>query len=306
TKAVPLPFPTRTVQARNFKLDEELLQTFRKFLKELCTHNRKKLKGDVKIGRNVFALIKSEQDQPSSKGSTLIPRRPFLMTARTKIDVHARTFSMEFGDNMVQFNIFEDMKHLTENHFVFDLDVIDVLVDDYMKLHSGLSAFFKFSDFANYDDVVDLADNLKLLDTIGGGSLTSEVICRFILHRKINIRPPSHVCLAPLPTLGCRSVCATPQAPSRVTSLSDRGLKVMRPLPRHLKHLILLLLDKGTRLGRVLSSLWALGGKPDKRVEIRHKPHGELDENKVFLFKNKRESLSQLPTSKYHSNLSQN
>ncbi|RDX77323.1 hypothetical protein CR513_42576, partial [Mucuna pruriens] len=30
TKAVSLPFPTRTVQARKFELDEELLQTFRK------------------------------------------------------------------------------------------------------------------------------------------------------------------------------------------------------------------------------------------------------------------------------------
>ncbi|RDX77464.1 hypothetical protein CR513_42400, partial [Mucuna pruriens] len=80
TKVVPLPFPTKTVQARKFELDEELLQTFRKveiniplleaikqipkyakFLKELCTHKRNKLKGDVEIGRNVSALIKSER-----------------------------------------------------------------------------------------------------------------------------------------------------------------------------------------------------------------------------------------------------
>ncbi|RDX83964.1 hypothetical protein CR513_35069, partial [Mucuna pruriens] len=61
-------------------LNRELLQTFRKveinipfldvikhitkyakFLKELCTHKRNKLKGEVEMKRNVFALIKREQ-----------------------------------------------------------------------------------------------------------------------------------------------------------------------------------------------------------------------------------------------------
>ncbi|RDY12207.1 hypothetical protein CR513_03027, partial [Mucuna pruriens] len=40
-------------------------------------------------------------------------------------------------------------------------------------------------------------------------------ICRFILHWQINIRLPSLARLAPLPTLGCHSACATPLAPSR-------------------------------------------------------------------------------------------
>ncbi|RDX71517.1 hypothetical protein CR513_49128, partial [Mucuna pruriens] len=59
------------------------------------------------------------EDKPSSKGSTLILGRPFLMTIRTMIDMHVGTLSMEFGDNMVQFNIFEAMKHPTENHSFF-------------------------------------------------------------------------------------------------------------------------------------------------------------------------------------------
>ncbi|RDY07218.1 hypothetical protein CR513_08710, partial [Mucuna pruriens] len=74
-RSVPLPFRTKTVQARKFELNKELLQMFRKveinirlleaikqilkyakLLKELCTHKRNKLKGDVKIGRNVSLL----------------------------------------------------------------------------------------------------------------------------------------------------------------------------------------------------------------------------------------------------------
>ena len=46
------------------------------------------------------------ENESSSHGSTLILRRPFLMKTRTKVDVHAGTLSMEFGDDVVHFNIF--------------------------------------------------------------------------------------------------------------------------------------------------------------------------------------------------------
>ncbi|RDX98048.1 hypothetical protein CR513_19092, partial [Mucuna pruriens] len=41
------------------------------------------------------------EDETSGKESTLILGRPFLMTARTKIDVHAEMISMEFSDTLV-------------------------------------------------------------------------------------------------------------------------------------------------------------------------------------------------------------
>ncbi|RDX78036.1 hypothetical protein CR513_41754, partial [Mucuna pruriens] len=69
------------------------------------------------------------EDETSRKGSTLILGRSFLMTVRTKIDVHAGTLSMEFGDTLVQFNIFEAMKHPTVDHSLFGIDLIDVLVE---------------------------------------------------------------------------------------------------------------------------------------------------------------------------------
>ncbi|RDX65192.1 hypothetical protein CR513_56174, partial [Mucuna pruriens] len=71
-KSVPLPFPTRTPKARKPETDEELLRMFWKveiniplldaikqipkyvkFLKELCVHNRKKMKGGVELGGSV-------------------------------------------------------------------------------------------------------------------------------------------------------------------------------------------------------------------------------------------------------------
>ncbi|RDY03861.1 hypothetical protein CR513_12503, partial [Mucuna pruriens] len=80
TRIIPLPFPSRAAQERKFGIDDELLQTFSKleinillldaikqipkyanFLKEICTNKRKKLKGDMEVGRSVSTLIKSKQ-----------------------------------------------------------------------------------------------------------------------------------------------------------------------------------------------------------------------------------------------------
>ncbi|RDY08458.1 Retrovirus-related Pol polyprotein from transposon 17.6, partial [Mucuna pruriens] len=67
------------------------------------------------------------EDETLGKGSTLILGRSFLMTAKIKIDVHARTLSMEFGDTLVQFNIFEAMKHPMEDTSLFGIDLINEL-----------------------------------------------------------------------------------------------------------------------------------------------------------------------------------
>ncbi|RDX70781.1 hypothetical protein CR513_49935, partial [Mucuna pruriens] len=77
--AVPLPFPSRTILARKPESDEELQKMFRKieiniplldaikqipkyvkFLKELCVHKRRKMKGSREFGGVVSALTKSD------------------------------------------------------------------------------------------------------------------------------------------------------------------------------------------------------------------------------------------------------
>ncbi|RDX65695.1 hypothetical protein CR513_55625, partial [Mucuna pruriens] len=75
----PLPFPSRTISTRKPKSDEELLKMFRKveiniplldavkqipkyakFLKELCVHKRRKMKGSQEFGGVVLALTKND------------------------------------------------------------------------------------------------------------------------------------------------------------------------------------------------------------------------------------------------------
>ncbi|RDX65982.1 hypothetical protein CR513_55300, partial [Mucuna pruriens] len=78
-KSVQFPFPTQTLSTRKAETDEDLLKMFQKveiniplldvikqirkyskFLKELCVHKRKKMKGGVDLGGVVSALTRNE------------------------------------------------------------------------------------------------------------------------------------------------------------------------------------------------------------------------------------------------------
>ncbi|RDX64963.1 Retrovirus-related Pol polyprotein, partial [Mucuna pruriens] len=89
------------------------------------------------------------EDETSGKESTLILGRPFLMTAKTKIDVHAGMLSMEFGDTLVQFNIFEAMKHPTEDHSLFGIDLLDEIVEEYLQQNNNSEGIAMFAENAD-------------------------------------------------------------------------------------------------------------------------------------------------------------
>ncbi|RDY13941.1 hypothetical protein CR513_01063, partial [Mucuna pruriens] len=100
------------------------------------------------------------EDETSGKGSTLILECQFFMTTRTKIDVHVRTLLMEFGDNQVQFNIFEVMKYPTEDHSLFSIDIIDELVDEYIVELSNFVELAYVTDCFN--SVKDVFDSINM------------------------------------------------------------------------------------------------------------------------------------------------
>ncbi|RDY01987.1 hypothetical protein CR513_14618, partial [Mucuna pruriens] len=124
----------------------------------------------VQINELIFPAdfyVLDMEDEASGKESTLILGRPFSMTTRTKIDIHARTLSMEFGDTLVQFNIFEAMKHPTKDHSLFGIDMIEELVEEYFQLGScseemedfaGIAESSRYSK-ADYDEVQEFSDS---------------------------------------------------------------------------------------------------------------------------------------------------
>ncbi|RDY12214.1 hypothetical protein CR513_03017, partial [Mucuna pruriens] len=89
---------------------------------------------------------------------------------RTKIDVHVGMLSMEFGDNLVQFNIFEVMKHPTKDHSLFGIDLIDELVEEHLQLYTGSDEISNFSrdiDVFNYlGYITDDANYVKLWEVL--------------------------------------------------------------------------------------------------------------------------------------------
>jgi len=89
----------------------------------------------VRVGELIFPVDFNilDMEERFSRGSApLILRRPFLKITRTKIDVHADILSMEFDDIVVHFNIMDSMKHPSEDHSVFHVDIIDHVIDEHI------------------------------------------------------------------------------------------------------------------------------------------------------------------------------
>ncbi|XP_052172225.1 uncharacterized protein LOC127788155 [Diospyros lotus] len=75
-----------------------------------------------------FYVLNMEDDNKLGH-APLILGRPFLKTARTIINVHEGTLSMEFAGNTIHFNILDSMKYPSEDHSSWHVNFIDLMVD---------------------------------------------------------------------------------------------------------------------------------------------------------------------------------
>ncbi|RDX82103.1 hypothetical protein CR513_37148, partial [Mucuna pruriens] len=141
------------------------------------------------------------EDETLGKGTILILGKPFLITARTKVDVHVGTLSMEFGDTLVQFNIFEAMKHPTEDHSLFRIDLIDELVEEYLQLDSSsedsenfagstnlISCLGSITKEADYEEVHDLPNSEDNNNNISDLEIEAELF--ELLDQVYNLKNP--------------------------------------------------------------------------------------------------------------------
>ncbi|KAK4400819.1 hypothetical protein Sango_1188000 [Sesamum angolense] len=87
-----------------------------------------------------YVLDMREDNSPNS--TSILLGRPFLKTARTKIDVHAGTLTMEFDGEIIRFNIFDSMRYPSDIPTALFVDAFDPFVQkfpaiddkDYIKL----------------------------------------------------------------------------------------------------------------------------------------------------------------------------
>ncbi|KAF1892852.1 hypothetical protein Lal_00035496 [Lupinus albus] len=96
-------------------------------LNTLQSQNSDKLPSQTVLNpRNVSAITLRSGKQTEVE-------RLFLRTARTNIDVHAGTLSMEFDDKVARFNILDALKHPSEGHSVFNLDLLQEFNDTHLS-----------------------------------------------------------------------------------------------------------------------------------------------------------------------------
>ncbi|CAN6544154.1 unnamed protein product [Malus baccata var. baccata] len=78
-----------------------------------------------------YVLEMDESDHAPSL--PILLGRPFMKTARTKIDVYSGTLSMEFDGEVVNFNLSDSIKYPSEDHSCFCIDIIDSLAQGYLE-----------------------------------------------------------------------------------------------------------------------------------------------------------------------------
>ncbi|CAN6677772.1 unnamed protein product [Malus baccata var. baccata] len=78
---------------------------------------------------NFYVLEMDESDH--SPSLPILLGRPFMKTARTKIDVFNGTLTMEFDGEVINFNLSDSMNYPSENNLYFAIDVIDSLAHDH-------------------------------------------------------------------------------------------------------------------------------------------------------------------------------
>ncbi|XP_076916517.1 uncharacterized protein LOC143576272 [Bidens hawaiensis] len=80
-----------------------------------------------------FNVLDMEDDDTPNSSSILLGR-PFLKTAKIKIDVHSGTLSMEFDGKVINFNIYDAMRYPSDVSSLNFIDVIEPLTNEYFEL----------------------------------------------------------------------------------------------------------------------------------------------------------------------------
>ncbi|KAM1121581.1 hypothetical protein ACFX19_003285 [Malus domestica] len=80
-----------------------------------------------------FYVLEME-DSPNVTPLPILLGRPFMKTARTKIDVFKGTLTMEFDGEIINFNISEAMKFPKDDHSCFSIDILDELAQNYLDM----------------------------------------------------------------------------------------------------------------------------------------------------------------------------
>ena len=74
------------------------------------------------------------EEEHSSKSVPILLGRPFLKTARTKIDVAEGTLTMEFDGEKIKFDIYAAMRYPSDIDCIYRIDTVDLLTQQVSDL----------------------------------------------------------------------------------------------------------------------------------------------------------------------------
>ncbi|KAM2574981.1 hypothetical protein TB2_006855 [Malus domestica] len=175
-----------------------------------------------------YVLEMDESDHAPSL--PILLGRPFMKTARTKIDVYSGTLSMEFDREVVNFNLYDSIKYPSEDHSCFSIDIIDSLAQGYLE-------------DLNDDALEKVITRGMELTTKGADSSVTHGI-----HELGHAVPPSEevielvAALESLPKHGGKSpnFDSIPISTNKLLpSIVQAPILDLKPLPSHLKYIFL-------------------------------------------------------------------
>jgi len=176
----------------------------------------------VQVNELVFPadiyVLKMGSEECSSSSSILLGR-PFLRTARTKIDCHEGHLSMEFDGKVITFNLFDAMRYPLDDQSIMTEDFVDVCsmsLLDFVQEDPLLTALTQGMDY----------DNLDFEEEIYNEEIQSILASLAALPSKLHLANVSYMDL-PIPS--------TKLLPSIIEAPSIE----LKPLPAHLKYAFL-------------------------------------------------------------------
>ncbi|CAN6685873.1 unnamed protein product [Malus baccata var. baccata] len=175
-----------------------------------------------------YVLEMDESDHAPSL--PILLGRPFMKTARTKIDVYSGTLSMEFDGEVVNFNLSDSIKYPSEDHSCFSIDIMDSLAQGYL-------------DDLNDDALEKVITRGMELKTEGADSSVTHGI-----HGLVHAMPPSEdlievvAALESSPKLDGKYTTreSIPISTNKLLpSIIQAPILELKPLPSHLKYIFL-------------------------------------------------------------------
>ncbi|KAM2322731.1 hypothetical protein ACFXTH_019376 [Malus domestica] len=176
-----------------------------------------------------FYVLEMEDSSHASSLPILLGR-PFMKTARTKIDVFTGTLIMEFDGDIIRFNLSETIKYPIEDHSCFAIDIVDSLAQVHLDRMNDDAL-----EIALVHDIGARNEGGGILATHGMESDHSAVPpCGEVFEMVAALESlPSHFGKSPLSILDL--VLANKLLPSIVQPPTLE----LKPLPSHLKYVFL-------------------------------------------------------------------